>query len=85
MIDRRELAAVRVGSRRVRVRQSDLDAFLDASAGNGEADVGALREQLTASLDGARAGVDDDAQLAPALRTLASAATQLARALERRS
>ena len=29
-IDRRELPAVRVGQRRVRVRQSDLDAFLDA-------------------------------------------------------
>ena len=31
-IDRGELPAVRVGSRRVRVRQSDLDAFIDAGA-----------------------------------------------------
>lgn len=31
MIDRGELASVRVGSRRVRVRRSDLDKFLDAS------------------------------------------------------
>jgi excisionase family DNA binding protein len=29
-IDRGELPAVRVGSRRVRVRQTDLDAFIDA-------------------------------------------------------
>jgi ElaB/YqjD/DUF883 family membrane-anchored ribosome-binding protein len=73
------MASVRVGSRRVRVRQSDLDAFLDASAAaNGEAD--ALRDQLTARLDDARAAVGDDAQLAPALRSLASAATRLARA-----
>ena len=32
MIDRGELPAVRVGSRRVRVRRSDLDAFLEAGA-----------------------------------------------------
>ena len=71
----------------MRVRQSDLDAFLVASsAGNDKAaDVGALRDQLTAGLDDARAAAGDDAQLAPALRSLASAATQLARALERRS
>jgi excisionase family DNA binding protein len=31
-IDRGELPAVRVGSRRVRVRRSDLDAFLEASS-----------------------------------------------------
>ena len=31
-IDRGELPAVRVGSRRVRVRQSDLDAYIDAGA-----------------------------------------------------
>jgi excisionase family DNA binding protein len=31
-IDRRELPAVRVGQRRVRVRQSDLDAFLTSGA-----------------------------------------------------
>ena len=64
-----------------------MDAFLAASpSGNGEAaDVGALRDQLTASLDDARAAAGDDAQLAAALRSLASAATRLARALERRS
>jgi excisionase family DNA binding protein len=31
-IDRGELPAVRVGKRRVRVRQSDLDAFIDAGS-----------------------------------------------------
>src|SRR5690348_6935011 len=42
-IDRRELASVRVGSRRVRVRRSALDAFLDegAAANHGTADVAA--------------------------------------------
>jgi excisionase family DNA binding protein len=30
MIDRGELAAVRIGKRRVRVRQSELDAFIEA-------------------------------------------------------
>jgi excisionase family DNA binding protein len=32
MIDRGELAAVRVGARRVRVRRSDLDRFLAAGS-----------------------------------------------------
>jgi excisionase family DNA binding protein len=33
-IDRGELPAVRVGARRVRVRRTDLDAFIDAGATN---------------------------------------------------
>ena len=74
MIDRGELPAVRVGSRRVRICQSDLDAFLGAGETNPAADVGALREQFRVSLDDARAAVRDDAQLASALRVLADAA-----------
>jgi excisionase family DNA binding protein len=31
-IDRRELSAVRLGSRRVRVKQSDLDRFIEESS-----------------------------------------------------
>jgi excisionase family DNA binding protein len=38
MIDRRELGAVRVGQRRVRVRQSQLEAFLAAGETTHETD-----------------------------------------------
>jgi excisionase family DNA binding protein len=50
MIDRGELPAVRVGSRRVRIRQSDLDAFLGAGETSPAADVDDLREQFRVSL-----------------------------------
>ena len=36
MIDRGELAAVAVGTRRVRIRQSDLDRFLEAGSKRSE-------------------------------------------------
>ena len=85
-IDRRELASVRVGSRRVRVRRSALDAFLDegAAVNHGAADVAALRDELVQSLDDARAAAGEDAQLAAALRGVSKTAARLARALERR-
>jgi hypothetical protein len=69
----------------VRVRRSDLDAFLDegAAANHGTADVAALRNELVQSLDDARAAAED-AQLAAALRGLSKTAVRLARALERR-
>ena len=78
MIDRGELPAVRVGSRRVRIRRSDLDAFLGAGETKPVADEDALREQFRVSLDDARAAVGDDARLASALRVLADAAKRLA-------
>jgi excisionase family DNA binding protein len=50
-IEKRELAAVRVGSPRVRVRRSALDAFLEegAAANHGTSDVAALRDELVRS------------------------------------
>ena len=63
MIDRGELPAVRVGSRRVRIRRSDLDAFLGAGETKPVADEDALREQFRVSLDDARAAVGDDARV----------------------
>lgn len=82
MIDRGELPAVRVGSRRVRVVRSDLDAFL------------AERRRVTkksprrVGYDDAAATVTrafrarDQAGAAKALRELSRAALSLARELE---
>jgi excisionase family DNA binding protein len=71
-IDRRELAAVRVGSRRVRIKQSDLDGFLEdaetiipkdeqqpAGADQVEAAEPELLEQLGAALENARRAVSE--------------------------
>jgi excisionase family DNA binding protein len=82
-IDRGELSAVRVGSRRVRVKESDLYAFLAAGQDQAEADEQELRADFAASLE--RVQVDAaDAELAVSLLSLAQAATRLARAIERR-
>jgi excisionase family DNA binding protein len=85
-VDRRELASVRVGSRRVRVGRSTLDAFLDEGAARNDrtADVVALRDELARSLHAARAAASEDSELAAALRRLSRAAARLARTLERR-
>src|SRR5450755_4288240 len=81
-IDRSELPAVRVGSRRVRVKQSDLDRFLDAgatvepvgdpepaSANHAEAAEDELRDQLGVALDATRSALADrdDGKLVAAL------------------
>jgi excisionase family DNA binding protein len=87
-IDRGELAAIRVGSRRVRVKQSDLDAFLTVSettsAGPGS-DETQLRHEFATGLDNSCRALDtdDDAQFASSLRTLAVGAMRLAQAIDR--
>jgi excisionase family DNA binding protein len=86
-VDRGELPAVRVGSRRVRVRRSALDVFIAAgsTAADGAADESGLRDALATELDATRVTLKrgDDAELTAALRSLAGAASRLARALER--
>jgi excisionase family DNA binding protein len=73
MIDRGELRAVRVGQRRVRIRQSVLDAFLAAGETQPQAPPRLDRDELAARLDRARnaLAVADDAELTAALHTLA--------------
>ena len=82
-IDRGELKAVRVGPRRVRVREADLAAFIEA----GLAQMGPSEDQARANFAAAQAAVDaatTNPELATALRRLATAATKLASALPRR-
>lgn len=79
MIDRGELGHVRVGQRRVRVRQSQLDAFLAA----GEADANAQAEPWRAVSEAASAVSvavrrQDREALAGAIRDLQAAAEALA-------
>jgi excisionase family DNA binding protein len=93
-ISRGELPAIRVGSRRVRVRRADFDAFLgarDESARTAGPDAAALREteraeswsDFRAAMDRSQHVLDggDQAALVAALRALASAAERLAGAL----
>jgi excisionase family DNA binding protein len=80
MIDRGELRSLRVGVRRVRIRQSELDRFLAA----GEADDKARDPELSAGLTAA-ADAKDSTELAAALRSLAATAERLADGLERGS
>jgi excisionase family DNA binding protein len=86
-IDIGELTAIRVGGRRVRISQDDLDAFLAASEFSGDAGANQeqLRRELDASLEGSRTALEsgDDAELASSLRALAAAAMRLAQAVER--
>jgi excisionase family DNA binding protein len=73
--DRGEIPVVRVGQRRVRIRQSDLDAFISAGSKPrpAEAPPDLDRAELAARLDRARKALEggDDAELAEALRALA--------------
>jgi excisionase family DNA binding protein len=81
-IDRGELSAVRLGTRRLRVRKSDLDVFLAGGVssnktGDGGADP--ARADLARAIDGARSALDhDDTALAEALRELARSSDRLA-------
>jgi hypothetical protein len=94
-IDREELAAVRLGKRRVRVRQSELDRFIEASSSpsprvdesvGGDLDemaVAAWTELGIALADASSAlGEQDRTRLATALRSLAEAAQSLRLTLE---
>jgi len=82
------LRAVRLGSRRVRVKRADLDSVLAAgSTGEGDGAQGTeheLRADLAASLDRVQVQGADDAELAGALRSSAQAANRPARAIERK-
>jgi excisionase family DNA binding protein len=92
-VDRGELAAVRVGARRVRVRQSDLDTFLEAGAtiipesGKPEmlVDEGSVTAWATfgAALAEASARLDDQdrEQLVATLDALAEATRELVNVL----
>jgi excisionase family DNA binding protein len=91
MIDRRELGAVRLGQRRVRVRESELERFL--AAGEMPADRGdqpdrepgaVARDQFISALSEIlrRARTQDPAELASALREVAAAAEALADTLQ---
>ena len=81
-IERRELAAVRVGPRRVRVRRSALDAWIAESG----VMMGPSVEEAQAEFDAALAvqAAAENADRVPALKRLARAATKLAGALPRR-
>jgi excisionase family DNA binding protein len=79
-IDRGELAAVRVGPRRVRVRKSALDRFIAESSAMMGPTVEEARAEFDAALASLQAAPDDGAMVA-ALKRLAKASTKLAAAL----
>src|ERR1700733_4681829 len=81
-IDRGELPAVRVGQRRVRVRQSVLDEFLAAGATRAEPEPEPEADEwrpVRAALDAVAAAVDerDRAALEAAISNLAVAAQSI--------
>ncbi len=94
-IDRGELAAVRLGARRVRVRQSELDRFIAAGEtpraskeqDAGSADVTAeQRQRVRDAMAKASAALEgDDDRLASSLDSLINAVRGLTEALEHRS
>jgi excisionase family DNA binding protein len=77
-IDRGELAAIRLGARRVRVRASELERFISSSAGL--PDETSARDEFDAALAAVQTNTDAG-ELPAALRRLAIAANALARAL----
>jgi len=81
-----ELSAVRVGARRVRVRQSDFDAFIGEDVSTVDADpaLAEARASLKRALDTAtRASKKADrATMVMTLRALAEAASALAQNLD---
>ena len=79
MIDRGDLRAVRVGARRVRIRQSQLDAFLAAGESGPEFQQSDPWETVSAAARGVTAAVraHDRRALDRALSSLAEAAQQV--------
>jgi excisionase family DNA binding protein len=92
-IDQGSLPALRVGTRRVRVRRSDLDAYLERAANDRPVDATSAqrlardRADLCAALDRARAAIadEDDAELSRALRELRGPADRILRAIAKAS
>ncbi len=88
MVDRGEISAARVGSRRVRIRQSELDRFLEAGSHARRRPRPRLTRVLFiawatfgASMAEATSVLESPAQLAVALDRLSEAAEALARTL----
>jgi excisionase family DNA binding protein len=83
-IDSGELPAIRLGSRRVRIRRADLDAFIEASStattDPATSDTNA-RAELEAAISETRVALDgtDNAALVTALKELSAAARRLAK------
>jgi len=84
MIDRRELGAIHVGARRVRIRQSELDRFIAADETASGYEKPRESDTVTATVaEVLRAtGAQDSAELVSTLRQFAAAALKLADALE---
>jgi excisionase family DNA binding protein len=79
-IDRGELAGIRVGPRRVRVRSCDLQTFLDVGSTARRPDALAARRDYEQAIERARASIGY-AEEAASLRRVAKAAGALVRAL----
>ena len=76
-IDRGELAAIRVGPRRVRVRASELERFIAASSSAGLPDEATARQKFDEALAAIETNTDPG-ELPAALRRLSIAANALA-------
>jgi excisionase family DNA binding protein len=78
-IDRGELRAVRLGSRRVRIYASELNRFITDSSAAIKPDAAKARQSFEAALESVR--TQKDGYTSEALRRRAKAANELARAL----
>lgn len=81
-IDLGELSSIRLGSRRVRVLESELARFIAESSSARSPTVDSARQTYAEALQGVPAATGD-ADEAAALRRLAKASTALARVLAR--
>lgn len=81
-IDRGELAGLRIGSRRVRIPESELERFIRESSAAQMPSEANARRMFHDALDAA-VNAEQPTEEATALRVLAKSATNLARALSR--